>query len=231
MVKHWLSERERRLALADGGQRRRRGPDRAWSCWSSCPRSSPTAPTSWSILVPLLVGMMLFIHRQYARSAAELAVRPDVVVNGRRCARSASSSRSRASTARSSRRSTSAARSTTTSAPSSSPMIPRRQPVRADFERQVPGVPLVVVESPYRALAGPLARLPRRARRGLAAGQAGADHLRGHPRVRRPSWWERVLYNQSAKRLRRLLLGRPHTVVVNVPYRRDSPVEPEEVGG
>ena len=37
------------------------------------------------------------------------------------------------------------------------------------------------------------------------------------------SWWERVLYNQSARRLRTLLLGRPHTVVVNVPYRRDDP--------
>ena len=37
---------------------------------------------------------------------------------------------------------------------SDDPMRPPR--ARADFERQVPGVPLVVVESPYRALAGPL---------------------------------------------------------------------------
>jgi len=36
------------------------------------------------------------------------------------------------------------------------------------------------------------------------------------------SWWERLLYNQSAKRLRSMLLGRPHTVVVNVPYRRED---------
>ena len=36
------------------------------------------------------------------------------------------------------------------------------------------------------------------------------------------NWWERLLYNQSAKRLRVALLGRPHTVVVNVPYRRDD---------
>ena len=36
------------------------------------------------------------------------------------------------------------------------------------------------------------------------------------------SWWERILYNQSAKRLRTALLGRPHTVVVNVPYRRET---------
>ena len=36
------------------------------------------------------------------------------------------------------------------------------------------------------------------------------------------SWWERILYNQSAKRLRTVLLGRPHTVVVAVPYRRED---------
>ena len=37
-------------------------------------------------------------------------------------------------------------------------------------------------------------------------------------------WWERILYNQSARQLRAtLLLGRPHTVVVDVPYRRDEP--------
>jgi hypothetical protein len=43
------------------------------------------------------------------------------------------------------------------------------------------------------------------------------------------SWWERLLYNQSAKRLRSILLGRPHTVVVNVPYRREDDVEPPTV--
>jgi hypothetical protein len=37
------------------------------------------------------------------------------------------------------------------------------------------------------------------------------------------SWWERILYNQSARRLRAALLGRPHTVVVNVPFRREEP--------
>ena len=32
------------------------------------------------ILVPTLVAMMLFINRQYSRSARELAVKPDLVV-------------------------------------------------------------------------------------------------------------------------------------------------------
>jgi hypothetical protein len=36
------------------------------------------------------------------------------------------------------------------------------------------------------------------------------------------SWWERILYNQSARRLRKAMLGRPHTVVVDVPYRRED---------
>jgi hypothetical protein len=36
------------------------------------------------------------------------------------------------------------------------------------------------------------------------------------------SWWERILYNQSARRLRAAMLGRPHTVVVDVPYRRET---------
>jgi hypothetical protein len=31
-----------------------------------------------------------------------------------------------------------------------------------------------------------------------------------------------MLYNQAAKRLRDTLLGRAHTVVINVPYRRDD---------
>jgi hypothetical protein len=32
-------------------------------------------------------------------------------------------------------------------------------------------------------------------------------------------WWERPLYNQSTKALRAALIGRPHTVVVDVPYQ------------
>jgi hypothetical protein len=36
-------------------------------------------------------------------------------------------------------------------------------------------------------------------------------------------WWERLLYNQSTTELRRALLGRPDTVVMTVPYRREEP--------
>ena len=34
-------------------------------------------------------------------------------------------------------------------------------------------------------------------------------------------WWDRVLYNQTAKRLKAALVGREHTVIADVPYRRE----------
>jgi hypothetical protein len=39
-------------------------------------------------------------------------------------------------------------------------------------------------------------------------------------------WWERPLFNQSARRLRAALLGRAHTVIVDMPYLRE-PSRPE----
>jgi len=35
-------------------------------------------------------------------------------------------------------------------------------------------------------------------------------------------WWDRVLYNQTAKRLKAALVGREHTVIADVPYRRSG---------
>ena len=35
-------------------------------------------------------------------------------------------------------------------------------------------------------------------------------------------WWDRLLYNQTAKRLKAALVGREHTVIADVPYRRSE---------
>ncbi len=178
------------------------------------------------ILVPVLVGMMLFINRQYASSTLELAVKPDLVVGephreervvvpiagvNRAVVHAINVGRSIDSDVR---------------AVYISDDPEEAAAVRKQFERQIPGIPLVVVESPYRALIGPL----------LAyldvldsAWPPGKDHPITFvviPEYVARSWWERVLYNQSAKRLRTVLLGRPQTVVVNVPYRRESEIEP-----
>jgi hypothetical protein len=95
--------------------------------------------------------------------------------------------------------------------------------VREDFERQLPGVPLVVVESPYRALAGPLLAYLDVLDMAWPPDKPQPITFVVIPEYVAKSWWERLLYNQSAKRLRTMLLGRPHTVIVNVPYRRDEP--------
>ena len=95
--------------------------------------------------------------------------------------------------------------------------------VRETFERQVPGVPLVVVESPYRALAAPLLAYLDVLDTAWPPDRPTPITFVVIPEYVARSWWERILYNQAAKRLRTLLLGRPHTVVVNVPYRREDP--------
>ena len=95
--------------------------------------------------------------------------------------------------------------------------------VRDAFERQVPGVPLVVVESPYRALAGPLLAYLDVLDLAWPPDKPEPITFVVIPEYVAKSWWERLLYNQSAKRLRSMLLGRPHTVIVNVPYRREDP--------
>ena len=41
-------------------------------------------------------------------------------------------------------------------------------------------------------------------------------------------WWDRVLYNQTAKRLKGSLVGREHTVIADVPYRRSGASESDE---
>jgi amino acid transporter len=175
------------------------------------------------ILIPTLVAVMLFIHRQYDASRRELAVKPDLVfANPKREERVIIPI---PGVTRAVIQAVNVARSISddvravfiTENPDDA------QEIRERWERQVPKVPLVVVESPYRALTGPL--------------QAYLDVLDAAWPPDRPSpitfvvlpeyvarrWWERILYNQSVKRLRSALLGRPHTVVVNVPYRREDP--------
>ena len=95
--------------------------------------------------------------------------------------------------------------------------------MRDDWERQMPGVALVIVESPYRALTGPfLAYLDVLDQAWPPDTEAPITFVVIPEYVPR-HWWERILYNQSTNQLRRALLGRPNTVITNVPYRREEP--------
>jgi amino acid transporter len=177
------------------------------------------------ILVPLLVAMMLFIRRQYARSAIELAVRPNLIVKppmreervivpipglNRATIHAINVGRSIGDDIR---------------AVYIADDPTEAVEVRAAFERQVPGVPLVVVESPYRALSGPLLAYLDVLDKAWPPDKPEPITFVVIPEYVARSWWERVLYNQAAKHLRTVLLGRPHTVVVNVPYQRDAPLD------
>jgi hypothetical protein len=97
--------------------------------------------------------------------------------------------------------------------------------MRERWVRQIPDVPLVVVESPYRALVGPLLSYLDVLGAAWPPDKPEPITFVVIPEYVARSWWERLLYNQSAKRLRKALLGRPHTVVVDVPYQRDDGLE------
>jgi amino acid transporter len=175
------------------------------------------------VLIPSLVALMLFINRQYAASARQLALRPDYVVPppGRE---------ERAivpiqSLNRAAVRAINVARSISEEvlAVYISDDPEDSAEMRSRWERQVPGVSLVIVESPYRALAGPLMAYLDVLDRAWPPEKPEPVTFIVIPEYVASHWWERILYNQSARQLRRVLLGRPHTVVVDVPYRRDQP--------
>jgi hypothetical protein len=189
------------------------------------------APTSLlvAVIIPVLVGIMLFIHRQYEASARELSVRPDVVLPPPH-----REERVIVPVPGISRAVVQAVNVGRSMAPDVQAVLVSDDPeeaqeVRERWEKQIPDVELVVVESPYRALVGPLlAYLDVLDSAWPSAKEAPITFI-VIPEYVAKSWWERILYNQSAKRLRTALLGRPHTVVVNVPYRREDP-DPAEGG-
>ncbi len=183
------------------------------------------APTSLLvvIVIPLLIGAMLFIHRQYRASSNELAVRPDAVIRGPH-----REERVVVPVPGINRAVVQAVNVGLSIDPDVQAVLISDEPeeaaeVRKRWERQLPEVPLVIVESPYRALVAPLISYLDVLDRAWPPDKHAPITFVVIPEYVARSWWERILYNQSAKRLRAALLGRPHTVVVNVPYRREEP--------
>jgi amino acid transporter len=176
-----------------------------------------------AVIIPVLVAMMLFIRRQYEASNRELSVRPDVVVPTPH-----REERVLVPVPGITRAVVQAINVGRSIAPDVTAVLISDEPeeaslIRTRWERQLPDVPLVIVESPYRALVAPLLAYLDVLDRARPAGLEAPITFIVIPEYVARSWWERILYNQSAKRLRAALLGRPHTVVVNVPYRREDP--------
>ncbi|HJP88260.1 MAG TPA: APC family permease [Candidatus Limnocylindrales bacterium] len=176
------------------------------------------------VLIPILIAMMLLIRRQYESTSRQLAVRDDIVLRGLRREERvvvpiAGINRAVIQAVNVGR---SIARDVEAVLVSDDPASAAE--VRARWDRQLPKVPLVVVESPYRALVGPLLAYLDVLDRSWPAGEPAPITFVVVPEFVARHWWEQVLYNQSARRLRKALLGRPHTVVVDVPYRREDPL-------
>ena len=183
-----------------------------------------------AVIIPILVGVMLFINRQYLASREKLAVplvgplpvprregRVIIPVSGinRAVVQAVNVGRTLAHDVH---------------AVLVSEDAQRAARIRERWLAQIPDVPLVVVESPYRALVGPLLAYLDVLDAAWQPDKVEPITFVVIPEYVAERWWEQLLYNQSANRLRRAVLGRPNTVVLNVPYRRDDPGE-DEGGG
>jgi amino acid transporter len=216
MVRHWLREREegwRRSAVINGVGAI------ATAIVTLIFAIAKFALGAWLIIViiPILVGAMLFIHRQYERRRLEVHVRPEAIIGStlrrqhviipvpevtRDVVQAVKFGRSM---------------SHDVTVVHVTDDVDRGEEIRSRFERQVPGVPFVIVESPYRQLVRPLIRYLE-----FTAGRIADDILVVLlPEYVPRHWWEKYLYNENARRFREALLGRRNILIADVPYRRD----------
>jgi amino acid transporter len=170
------------------------------------------------IIVPILVLLMLFVKREYDEEGRGLDVQPDVVFgppHRRQRVVVAAQAMSRAVVQ--------AVKVGETMGEEVQLVHVTLDPLEGErfrqrVERQLPGVRVVLVESPYRALVRPFVRY-------LEVSQAEdpdrltivllPEHLPRH-------WWDRLLYNQNVHRIRAALVGRKDFVVLDTPYRRGA---------
>ncbi|MFD6883405.1 APC family permease [Rhodococcus sp. NPDC060084] len=87
-----------------------------------------------------------------------------------------------------------------------------------EWERSDLTIPLKVVESPYREITRPVLDYVRRVRRDSPRDVVTVfipEYVVGH-------WWEQILHNQSALRLKSRLLFQPGVMVTSVPWQLRS---------
>jgi hypothetical protein len=172
------------------------------------------------ILIPILVAGMLFIRREYDAQERELHVRDDLILEGphreqrvvipvnglnRAVFQAINFGRTMSGDVRA--------------------VFVTEDPVAGDdlrerWERQVPGVPLVIVESPFRAVISPVIAYLDVLDQAWPPDKEAPITIVVLPEYVARHWWDRLLYNQTAKRLKAALVGREHTVIADVPYRR-----------
>src|SRR5215204_4215436 len=164
------------------------------------------------LLIPLLIMMFRAIHRHYARAAGELAAQtplePDQIEHTVIVPVAAVNR---------------VARQTLAYARSISPNVTavfitddegEIEQMRQSWKALGSDIPMVIIESPYRSLVGPLLSYLDEIDR-----QRPDDTLTVVlPEFIARHWWEQILHNQTALRIKAALLFRPGTVVTSVPY-------------
>ena len=179
---------------------------------------------AWIILVvvPILIVLMLFVHHVYAGESEGLAVRADARIPQPHRPQHlvvAAPTFSRAvvqaiRVAQTMGREVEVVHVTAD--------LDEGERFRQRLDAQIEGVTVVVVESPYRTLVNPFVRYLEVSR----AENADTVTVVLIPEYVPRYWWERILYNQNAHRIREALVGRRDFVVLDVPYRRDESERP-----
>jgi hypothetical protein len=215
MVRHWLRDRVpgwRRSAVINGV-------GATATCIVAIVLAiAKFAYGAWIIilLVPLLVGLLLAVRRAYATAEDELFVRPDVAIDAPRrrqrvvvplpdLRRDVIQAIKFGLTV-----------SDDVIAVHVTDDLDHAERLRDRFRRQVHGVDLLVLESPYRELVQPLVRYLEM----VAARDPDVVTIVLVPERIVGHWWERLLYNQNAHRIRDALAGRPGILVADIPFRR-----------
>ncbi len=172
------------------------------------------------VLIPVFVAIMSFIHRQYEGHERELSVPEEGVLPGphreqrviipvnainRSIVHAVNFGRGLGSDIR---------------AVYVTDDLDAAETMRTRWEAQFPDVPLVVVESPYRAIISPVVAYLDVLDQAWPPDKEAPITVVVLPEYVGRHWWDRMLYNQTSKRLKSALVGRDHTVIADVPYRR-----------
>jgi hypothetical protein len=181
-----------------------------------------------AVIIPAIVTMMWFIHHEYETAAKELHLdrsrvfgksekRTRVIVPvptiSRAVVRSVQFGRALSEDVRAVHITIDAAGA---------------EQLRKDWEHMLPGVPLIIIETPYRSLVTPFLHYLDV----MAPTPPDTITVVVLPEYVPRHWWDRFLHNQKAEQIEEALVGRHNTVVAAVPYgaERKTAAETRDMG-
>jgi len=212
MIRHWLRTRPE-------GWRRRLAVNSLGAVVTALVAVNVTvvkAPASLVVLVliPVIASVMWFIHHEYQTAERELHIDRDRVFGK-------SEKRTRVivpvpNISRAVIRSVQFGRALSDDVRAVHITIDAvdAEQLRKDWEHMLPGVPLIIIETPYRSLVTPFLHYLDV----MAPTPPDTITVVVLPEYVPRHWWDRFLHNQKAERIGEALVGRHNTVVATVPY-------------